>query len=216
MEEFSDVIVDEITTGLPPARSTDLKLKLIDENKIMRGYPYRKSPKQQEAMDQITKRLYERGSIIPSTAAHGCTANVIWKKDGRPRLIIDFRPVNNNIVTATDNIPRTDDIINRFQSNKWFTDADMIDGYWQCRVSPESSKYLNFSDGRRMWSWVVLPQGLSSSPSVFNQAIAAILQEDNDNSQFNYFDNIIYLKKSKTHLFENKIEVLGYQVQCVA
>ncbi|GAM24025.1 hypothetical protein SAMD00019534_071980, partial [Acytostelium subglobosum LB1] len=65
----------------------------------------------------------------------------------------------------------------------------MIDGYWQCRVSPESSKYLNFSDGRRMWSWVVLPQGLSSSPSVFNQAIAAILQEDNDNSQFNYFDN---------------------------
>ncbi|GAM28751.1 hypothetical protein SAMD00019534_119270 [Acytostelium subglobosum LB1] len=145
MEEFSDVIVDEITTGLPPARSTDLKLKLIDENKIMRGYPYRKSPKQQEAMDQITKRLYERGAIIPSTAAHGCTANVIWKKDGRPRLIIDFRPVNNNIVTATDNIPRTDDIINRFQSNKWFTDADMIDGYWQCRVSPESSlnQYLD-------------------------------------------------------------------------
>jgi hypothetical protein len=54
---------------------------------------------------------------------------MVPKKDGKPRMCVDYRKVNSNTKKNAYPIPRMDDIIDMLQNASWYTGLDLWSGY---------------------------------------------------------------------------------------
>lgn len=96
LDEFSDVLVSKLPLGLPPKRVIDHRIELIEgTHKVPHQYSYRMSPAElEEARRQIEDYL-RKGYIRPSVSPYGAPILFAKHKDGRLRMCIDYRNLNN-------------------------------------------------------------------------------------------------------------------------
>jgi len=60
----------------------------------------------------------------------------------RQRLVIycDYRLLNNVTVNDAYPLPRTDACLGALSGAKWFSQMDLLSGYWQFEMAPENCK----------------------------------------------------------------------------
>jgi Reverse transcriptase (RNA-dependent DNA polymerase) len=131
------------------SKNGEFHIKLTPDAEVSRlNRPaFRKSPKEREVEGEEMRRLLARGIIELSDSPCG-TNNVMVPKgalpDGSPgglRVTVDMRAVNS--MTVGDAFPTEDIcmILSFLAKRKWFTVADLCDGYWNVRLAP-GSRYL--------------------------------------------------------------------------
>ena len=89
------------------------------------------------------------------------------KPDRGLRFCIDYRELNKITVRDKFPLPRTDDLIDALANSKVFSGLDLRSGYWQVRMAEDSVERTAFVTQSGQWEWLVLPMGLSNSPSTF-------------------------------------------------
>ena len=121
--------------------------------------------------DEIVK--LEKAKIIrPSFSPWSSRTVLVQKKDGSPRLCIDYRPLNKVTVRDTYALPNTDICIKALAGNKYFTSLDMASAFHQIPIKESDIPKTAFiSPSGKFYEYVKLPYGMSNSSSSYQRAI---------------------------------------------
>ena len=216
---------------------TKHEIELTDETPIKQKYR-RIPPHLYQAVKDELHKLLDNGVIQPSVSPFSSPLSIAVKKDGSPRICLDFRKIN--AVTKKDAkcIPSVDKLIDSLHGKKVFSSIDLMQGYHQQELSERSKKFTAFNAGPiGFFEYSRLPFGLSNSSASFQRMMEYILRELLPHLCLVYIDDVIVhshteeehldsldkvfqclrrynvrLKPSKCVFFRNKLNFLGHTI----
>ena len=172
--EYADIFSSALSTE--PARVKPLKID-IDKSKWedpKNCYRSRLLTPEKEAVmkEQILARL-GLGVLTKSEAEYWSQVHMVPKGDGRWRMTIDFRRLNDTIKTKNWPLPQIDILIQEIGKHrpKYLGVLDMVDGYFQMSVHVDSRVFTAFIAKGKLYEWTRVPQGLKSASAHFQRAM---------------------------------------------
>ena len=120
--------------------------------------------------------MLEKKLIVPSNSPWTSPVVVVEKKNGKLRLCVDYRKLNN--VTKKDSypLPRIDDMLETLSGSTWFSSLDMASGFWQVEMKPEDREKTAFVTKYGIYEFTVMPFGLCNAPATFQRLMDTVLQ----------------------------------------
>ena len=122
------------------------------------------------------------------------------KCGGTLRLCVDYRRLNRVMKPDPYPMPRLYDLLHRLGQAKYISTLDLMKGYWQVPVHPESRQQTAFITPFGKYQFLTMPFGLVGAPAVFQRLMITVLA---DVSAFStaYLDDVsIFSNSWKDHL----------------
>lgn len=91
----------------------------------------------QEVPKQL-KDMQELGVIQPSSSPWASPVVMAQKEDGSHRFCVDYRLLNSGTKLELYALPRVDDLLDQLSESRYFSTLDLVSGYWQIPVYPNS------------------------------------------------------------------------------
>ncbi|MGL5707932.1 MAG: reverse transcriptase domain-containing protein [Aeromonas sp.] len=182
--ECSDPIKNKILRRIAeyqrnnPAQGTIPNEEMIitlTSNIPIQSYPYPCPFKLQKLVDEEIERLINNGVIKKSTSRYSSPAFPLLKKNGRLRLVVDYRKINAITVRETFPFPSVFDEIRSIPKSNVFSQIDLSNGYHQLKLSPCSQKYTAFLTNKGIFEYTRVPFGLTNAPRVFQRIMHKLL-----------------------------------------
>ena len=104
------------------------------------------------------------------------SAVVTAKANGKVRVCIDPRPLNEALSRSHFPLPVIDDILPKLGKARVFSKADLKDGFLQIELDDESSPLTTFQTPWGRHRWLRMPYGISPAPEYFQQKLDQNLQ----------------------------------------
>src|SRR5712664_4386711 len=133
--DFKKVFSEEASQRLPEHQPWDHTIDIEPDAKMhwkVRTYPM--SPKEQEELDKFLKEHVQKGYLVPSKSPMASPVFFIKKKDGKLRLVQDYKRINKITIKNRYPLPLAADIINRLKGANYFTKFDVRWGYHNIRI----------------------------------------------------------------------------------
>jgi hypothetical protein len=142
------------------------KIKLLSDQ-IVHIPQYRRSLTEQAIIQEEVDKLLEAGLISISNSPYSAPTLLVPKKNGKKRMVIDWRCLNK--ITEPENLPMPliKSIFDRLSGAKYFTCLDLASGYLQCELDEGSRKYTAFCTATNKYENNVLPFGVRCAPGHF-------------------------------------------------
>ncbi|CAI7739564.1 unnamed protein product [Closterium sp. NIES-53] len=201
LEEFEDVLPDDLPDQLPPYRTHQHEIIEEPGSKPTFRAPYRLSPTELADMKKQIEYLLDKGLIRPSTSPYGAPVLFTPKPDGSLRMCIDYRALNKQTIKNKYPIPRIDDLLDQLRAATIFSKLDLRSGYWQIRMADNSIYKTAFRTRYGSYEYLVMPFGLTNAPKTFQAEMNHILRPLLDECVVVYLDDIlIYSRDMKQHI----------------
>ncbi|CAI7884268.1 unnamed protein product [Closterium sp. NIES-53] len=201
LEEFEDVLPDDLPVQLPPYRTHQHEIIEEPGSKPTFRAPYRLSPTELADMKKQIEYLLDKGLIRPSTSPYGAPVLFTPKPDGRLRMCIDYRALNKQTIKNKYPIPRIDNLLDQLRGATVFSKLDSRSGYWQIRMADNSIHKTAFRTRYGSYEHLVMPFGLTNAPATFQAEMNHILRPLLDECVVVYLDDIlIYSRDMKLHI----------------
>lgn len=206
LKEFEDIFQEP--QHLPPPRSIDHAITLIDESKMVNQRPYRLPFHQKNAMEELIKHMLESHMIRPNISPFSSPVILVKKKDGSWRMCVDYRQLNENTIKNKYPIPIIEDLLNELYGAAIFSKIDLRSGYHQIRMKDSDIHKTTFTTHLGHFEYVVLPFGLTNAPATFQSLMNSVLANFLRKFALVFFDDIlIYSPTLAEHVLHLK-EVL--------
>src|SRR6266404_7561790 len=111
--DFKKVFSEEASQRLPEHRPWDHTIDIEPDAKMhwkVRMYPM--SPKEQKELDKLLNEHVQKGYLVPSKSPMASPVFFIKKKDGKLRLVQDYKCLNKITIKNRYPLPLAADIIN--------------------------------------------------------------------------------------------------------
>ena len=118
----------------------------------------------------LTKEL-----ITPCHSPYSAPAMLVPKKNGKLRLVIDYRKLNGETIKSCWLIPSIEEISDTLQGRAYFATIDMSWGFYQLPIEPKSQNYTAFSTPFGSFKWLRKAMGLTGSPNTFKSLMEHVL-----------------------------------------
>ncbi|XP_024042650.1 uncharacterized protein LOC112099525 [Citrus clementina] len=163
-----------------PAHFVKLPFKLNEDlNPTKATHPGMPPSKLQLAQTECAE-LLAQGLIEPTTSPWACQAFYVNKRAetlrGKKRLVIDYQPLNQFLQDDKFPLPRKNSIFTYLQNARIFSKFDLKYGFWQLGIDPAERYKTAFCIPNAHYQWTVLPFGLKTAPSIFQNAMTQIFQ----------------------------------------
>ena len=104
------------------------------------------------------------------------SAVVTAKANGKVRVCIDPRPLNEALSRSHYPLPVIDDILPELGKARVFSKADLKGGFLQIELDDQSSRLTTFQTPWGRHRWLRMPYGISPAPEYFQQKLDENLQ----------------------------------------
>lgn len=122
--------------------------------------------------------LERDGVITPLEASEWASpVVVVVKKNQDIRLVIDCKvSINKLIIPSTYPLPNAQDLFASLAGAKIFCSLDLAGAYTQLKLSKRSQKFMVINTLKGLYTYNRLPQGASSSASIFQKVMDQVLK----------------------------------------
>ena len=198
--------------------------------------PLRRAPMHKaHLIDEEVEEMLKKEIIVPSNSPWASPVVMTTKKDGKPRVCIDYRKLNDITIKDAHPLPRIDETLDHLYGSKWFSTFDLMWGYWQVSMSSKDKEKTAFRTRKGLFEFNVMPFGLCNAPATFSRLMEIVLKSLHWTHCLVYLDDIIIfsstvdqhlerlrllftrlresnlkLKPSKCHLFKKQVAYLGH------
>ncbi len=94
LEEFPDVMFEELPEVLPPKRRLDHAIEVVPRVAPPAKAPYRMSHEELKELKVQLEELLAKGYIKPNKSPYGALVLFVHKKDGTLRMCVDYKALN--------------------------------------------------------------------------------------------------------------------------
>ena len=128
----------------------------------------------QEVMKQLQDMQRDR-VIQPSNSPWSSPVVMVRRKDGSHRFCVDYCGLN--AVTKADAFPhpRIDDLLDQLGGAKYFSTLDLVSGFWQIRMEPQSREKTAFTTPHGLYEFLVMPFWLTNAHAVFQRLMQRVI-----------------------------------------
>jgi Reverse transcriptase (RNA-dependent DNA polymerase) len=139
-----------------------------------------------------------RNTIRPSWSPYAANFFFVKKKDGKLRLVQDYRPLNKWTKRNWNVSPLIPAVIDQLAGCTLFTKFDIRWGYNNIRIKPGDEWKAAFLTPEGLFEPTVMFFGLTNSPATFQMMMNTIFRREVQEGWFSIFmdDGIIYTKKN--------------------
>jgi len=209
LREYADVFPDKLPDELPPARGVEHAIELKPGSRPPPVRPLRQqSAKDSAVIDEFIKKHVASGVLQPSHSPYGSMLVIVKKKDGTPRVCVDYRALNEITVKNKYPLPLMDELFDRVQGAKYFSSIDLRDGFYQILLREEDRQKTAFRTRFGSYEYTVLPMGLCNAPSTFMQLMNDTFRDLLDKSVLSFLDDILIFSRTREEHLRHIREVL--------
>lgn len=177
LDEFKDVLSPP--TSLPPHRGAfDHRIKLVPGAKLPRTRPpYPLSAAERQELSRQITLLVSRGWLTPvSRADHAASVFFVRKKNGKFRLVVDWRGLNAVTVPSVYPLPRAESLIANLHGSTVFTTLDLSEAFHQVRLSEDSLPHSVITTELGLFRFEVMSFGVTDAPATFQSLMDSVLR----------------------------------------
>mgnify|MGYP000847459154 CR=1 FL=1 len=205
------------TISPTPAKIEPMILELIDPKKWRLGGPPRQqSLAKQNALLKFLDESLKLGLIVRSQATAYSQVVMVPKPNGKWRFCVDYRSLNENLVSMGWPIPNIDRMFQRLGSKKakYFAVLDLTSGYHQVLLDEKSRALAAFITDFGVFEPTRVWMGIKSAPSYFQQCMSKALHGLMYDICEIYIDDIIIFGTSAEKFRDNLAQVLERLKEC--
>jgi hypothetical protein len=201
LEDYTDVFSPKEAEKLPPHRSYDHSIRLIEGKTLPFGPLYAMSRNELIALREWLAENLRKGFVRPSSSSVASPVLFVKKADGGLRFCVDYRGLNNATVKDRYPLPLVKESLNNLRGMKYFTKLDIISAFNNVRIK-EGQEYLTaFRTRFGLFESLVMPFGMTGAPATFQRFMNDTLREYLDLFCTAYLDDIlIYSRTKEEHL----------------
>jgi len=236
---YSDVFADNLPNRLPPQNSPKHRIILKDDKKPIKGRLMRVPTKYLAGFKKWIDDHVKAGRLVPSSSHISSGTLMTPKKDPElfPRIVHDYRALNENTVKDHTPLPRQEQILEFAARAKVRGKIDLVSAYYQHWVDEQDRHITAILTPWGLYEWTVMPQGLCNAVATWQRFMNWVLREYIGKFCAVYLDYILIFSnsmeehkrnvrliletlrqhgliasKSKSQLFADRIEFLGHYV----
>jgi hypothetical protein len=120
LENFSDIVVDELPHSLPPIRSIIHHIDLIPKDSLLNKEYYRLIPRDNEEVKNKVQEFSDKGLVREILSPCTVPTMLSPKKDGEWRMCIDSRSINKITIRYRLPLLRIDDLMDCLSGARYF------------------------------------------------------------------------------------------------
>lgn len=138
-----------------------------------------------------------------------------------------MRQVNSAIKDLSWPLPHIQDLLDKSRGCKVWTTIDLVSGYQQQRISPESEHLTAFRSPLGVFCWRTLPQGCKISPAAFSRMMQTIFGDlpfvsvylddllVSSKDELEHYDHlkIVFRRMRENHLFASREKLKMFQTE---
>lgn len=129
-----------------------------------------------EVVEKEVRDMLKLGVIERSNSPYNSPLVLIKKPDQTYRTCIDFRRINEVLISDAEPIPRTDMMFAEVGTKRFFSKFDLTKGYWQVPLELESRSVTAFSTQTGHYHFIYMPFGIKTASAVFTRLMRTLLQ----------------------------------------
>ncbi|EGT39800.1 hypothetical protein CAEBREN_00607 [Caenorhabditis brenneri] len=161
----------------------------------------------QAEVERQVNEMLSMDIIEPSTSTFTSPIVLVKKKDGTFRFTTDFRELNAVTVKQIYLIPLISDIVDLASHGKFFTNLDLIQGFFQIPLRKQDRPLTSVSTPNGTFQYKRMPMGLCGAPHTFQSAVQQ-LQKMTRARLFCYLDDLLIVSDSMDQHLKDIEEVL--------
>jgi reverse transcriptase-like protein/integrase-like protein/chromodomain-containing protein/aspartyl protease len=202
--KYEQLFAESLETGLPEHSQWDHGIYLKEGTTPSFHKIYNLNEKQLETLRDYIDENLKKGYIRPSTSEAGYPVMFVPKKNGKLRLVVDYRRINADTVKDRTPLPLISEMKDRLSGMKWFTALDLKGAYNLIRMKKGHEWMTAFRTKFGLFEYLVMPFGLTNAPATFQRMINNVLREYLDIFVVVYLDDILIfsenLEEHKEHV----------------
>jgi hypothetical protein len=130
-----------------------IRIPLKPDAKEVSLPPFPCSPANREVIDKQMDKWVQLGVIEPSKSPWAAPAFIVYR-NGKPRMVVDYRKLNEMAISDEFPLPKQDDIIQALSGSQWLSTLDALAGFTQLEIEPKEREKLAFRTHRGLWQFV--------------------------------------------------------------
>jgi hypothetical protein len=131
LEEFADIVVDELPRSFPSTRSVSHHIDLIPRASLPNKSAYRLMSQENEEVKRQVQELLDKGLVKESLSPCVVPTILSPKKDEGWRMCTDSRAINKITIRYRFPLSRMDDLMDCLSEAKYFSKIDLKSSYHQ-------------------------------------------------------------------------------------
>jgi len=147
LRSFEGDVFETRTQLRPPPIRPGFEVPIVEkegsEPQARRPYPV--APHHQPELDRQVKALFDAGIIRRSSSNYSAPVLFTPKKDGKLRMVVDYRMLNTQTVRDRFPTPTAGDLIAKTRGVKLFSKIDLLSGFHQLRMSKDAVRKTAFA-----------------------------------------------------------------------
>ena len=172
------------------------RIDLTDETPFKQRHR-RIPPSMLEEVRNHLQQLLSAGIIRRSHSPWSSNVVLVRKKDGKLRMCVDYRQLNQRTIKDSYALPRIEEILDSLGGNKIFTVLDMKSGYHQLDIENDHKQRTAFTVGPLgFFEFNRMPFGLANSPATYQRLMEECLGDLHDRICFIYLDDLIIFSRT--------------------
>jgi len=162
---------------IPTRKVWDHAINVKEGFILRKGKVYLLSREEREEVREFVKKQLRKGYIQPSKLLQTVLVFFVGKKDGKKRMVQDYRYLNEWTVKNNYPLPLISDVLENIGMKKVFMKIDLRWGYNNVRIKEEDEWKVAFTTPEGSFEPMVMFFGLTNSPATFQAMMNELLRD---------------------------------------